>query len=135
MSDKDIIPTKKTRRAPKSRKITDKRKSQVEADMFTRLVNSELHVECVKEYRFYSPRKWRFDYAIPAHKIALEVEGGVWTRGRHVRPQGFLGDIEKYNTATLLGWRVFRTTPSKLITGSTLLLLKNAMSGGSFTQN
>lgn len=135
MSDKDITTTKKTRRAPKSRKITDKRKSQVEADMFTRLVNSELHAECVKEYRFYSPRKWRFDYALPAFKIALEVEGGVWTRGRHVRPQGFLGDIEKYNTATLLGWRVFRTTPSKLITGSTLLLLKNAMSGGSFTQN
>lgn len=97
--------------------------------MFTRVCASELHVECLKEHRFYQPRLWRFDYAIPAYKIALEVEGGVWTRGRHVRPQGFLNDITKYNTATLLGWRVFRTTPDKLLSGDTLFLLKNAISG------
>ena len=135
MGKEVINRAKKTRSAQKTRKITDKRKAQESADMFTRLVNSELHVECLKEYRFYSPRMWRFDYALPAYKIAIEVEGGVWTQGRHVRPRGFLGDMEKYNTATLLGWRVFRTTPSKLITGSTLQLLKNAISGGFYTEN
>ena len=66
--------------------------------------------EMVKEYRFHPTRKWRFDYAIPSHLIALEVEGGVWTGGRHIRASGFLGDMEKYNNAALLGWRVFRTT-------------------------
>lgn len=126
---------KKTRSRQNSRKITIHQPPQTENDMFTRLCNSHLHVECVKEHRFYQPRKWRFDYALPHYKIAVEVEGGVWTAGRHIRPQGFLGDIEKYNTATLLGWRVFRTTPDKLLTNSTILLLKNAISGSFCTPN
>ena len=123
---------KKTRSAQKSRKITE---SQETTDLFTRLVNAELRVECIKEHRFYQHRKWRFDYALPAYKIALEVEGGVWTGGRHVNPRGFLNDMTKYNTATLLGWRVFRTTPDKLMTSETLLLLKNAINGGFYTEN
>lgn len=63
-----------------------------------------------REYRFHESRKWRFDYAWPKNKIALEIEGGVWTRGRHVRPKGFIKDIEKYNYAAAHGWRVFRST-------------------------
>ena len=98
-------------------------------DLFTTLCKSDLRVECVKEYRFHPVRRWRFDYAIPSHKIALEVEGGVWTGGRHTSPKGFLGDIEKYNTATLMGWRVFRTTPDELVRSATLNLLRQAISG------
>lgn len=86
-------------------------------------------MECVKEYKFHPTRRWRFDYAIPKHKIALEVEGGVWTGGRHTSPKGFLGDIEKYNTATLMGWRVFRTTPDELYKLSTINLIKAAILG------
>lgn len=100
-----------------------------EHDLFTRLCASQLGAECIKEYRFYKARKWRFDYAMPLYKIAVEVEGGVWTQGRHVRPQGFLGDMQKYNTAALMGWRVFRTTPDKLVSNDTIMLLKNAISG------
>ena len=103
--------------------------------MFTKVCGSQLHAECLKEYRFYKPRRWRFDYALPLYKIAIEVEGGVWTGGRHIRPQGFLSDMEKYNTAALLGWRVFRTTPDKLLSNSTLLLLKTAISGSFCPQN
>lgn len=98
-------------------------------DAFTCICKADLGVTCVKEHKFHPTRRWRFDYAIPEHKIALEVEGGVWTQGRHTRPQGFLGDIEKYNTATLMGWRVFRTTPDDLYTGATLKMLKQAISG------
>lgn len=104
-------------------------KSQKITDLFTVLCRSDLNVECVKEFKFHPKRRWRFDYAIPEHRIALEVEGGVWTGGRHTRPQGFLGDIEKYNTATLMGWRVFRTTPDDLLRTATLNLLKSAISG------
>ena len=92
--------------------------------MFTALVESELHTQCVKEYRFHPVRHWRFDYALPTHKIALEVEGGVWTQGRHTRPRGFLGDIEKYNTATVMGWRVVRCVPDDLMAGKTLDMLQ-----------
>lgn len=104
-------------------------------DLFTTLCKSDLRVECVKEYRFHPVRRWRFDYAIPSHKIALEVEGGVWTGGRHTSPKGFLGDIEKYNTATLLGWRVFRTTPNALLTSDTLKLIKQAIQGAETPQD
>lgn len=104
-------------------------KSQKTTDLFTVLCRSDLNVECFKEFKFHPKRRWRFDYAIPEHRIALEVEGGVWTGGRHTRPQGFLGDIEKYNTATLMGWRVFRTTPDDLLKTATLNLLKTAISG------
>lgn len=97
-------------------------------DTFTAICKADLKTECVKEYRFHPKRRWRFDYALPEYKIALEVEGGVWTRGRHTRPKGFLGDMCKYNAATLLGWRVFRTTPDELYTAKTINLLREAMS-------
>ncbi len=113
-------------RKPKARKTENSPKLR---DVFTVLCQSDLHVECLKEFKFHPRRRWRFDYAIPEHKIAVEVEGGVWTGGRHTRPQGFLGDIEKYNTATLMGWRVFRTTPTELVRTATLKLLKTAISG------
>ena len=96
-------------------------------DAFTLMVRSQLHTECVKEYRFHPTRRWRFDYALPQHKVAVEVEGGVWTGGRHIRPKGFLGDVEKYNAAAVLGWKVLRVTPSQLMTLSTIQLLNNAI--------
>ena len=112
--------TKKSRQTGNSYKIRD---------VFTTICRTDLKVECVKEYKFHPTRRWRFDYAIPEHKIALEVEGGVWTGGRHTSPKGFLGDIEKYNTATLMGWRVFRTTPDELYKLSTINLIKAAILG------
>ena len=125
MVNKEFINrNKKVARAQKKEKITPP-----VTDIFTQLCAKELGVECVKELQFYKSRKWRFDYALPKYKIALEVEGGVWTQGRHTRPQGFLGDMNKYNTATLLGWRVFRITPNRLLSSNTLMLLKNAISG------
>jgi len=65
-----------------------------------------------REHSFHWHRRWRFDYACPAAMIAVEIEGGVWTGGRHTRGKGFLRDIEKYNEATAMGWRVFRCDTS-----------------------
>lgn len=67
------------------------------------------------EHRFHPRRKWRFDYAWPGLSVALEIEGGIWTQGRHTRGAGFLKDMEKYNTATLMGWQVYRCTPGTLL--------------------
>lgn len=96
-------------------------------DLFTALCRSDLKVRCVKEFRFHPTRRWRFDYAIPEYKIALEVEGGVWTQGRHTRPQGFLGDVDKYNAATVMGWRVLRTVPDELISAKTLKMIQETI--------
>jgi very-short-patch-repair endonuclease len=77
----------------------------------------ELGVEVEQEYRFHPTRKWRFDVAIPAEKIGMEIEGGIYTRGRHVRPKGFKADMEKYNQATKLGWSVYRFSTQEVMTG------------------
>lgn len=79
------------------------------------------------ELRFAPPRKWRFDYAWPEAKVALEVEGGVWTRGRHTRGAGYIKDMEKYSEAACLGWRILRVTPDQLATMSTISLVKRAL--------
>jgi very-short-patch-repair endonuclease len=62
-------------------------------------------------------RLWRFDYAWPDSKIALEIEGGVWIRGRHTSPKGFIKDMEKYNAASILGWRIIRAQPKDVLLG------------------
>lgn len=72
--------------------------------------------EAVTEYRFHPSRRWRFDYAYPAHKVAIEVEGAVWAGGRHTRGAGYLADCEKYNAAQLLGWIVLRYSPAQMET-------------------
>ncbi|HXG10564.1 MAG TPA: hypothetical protein VNK04_12450 [Gemmataceae bacterium] len=81
----------------------------------------------VREYRFAPPRFWRFDYAWPAERIALEVEGGIWVRGRHVRGRGYEADLTKYNEATLAGWTVLRVTPAMLADGRALAWLERAL--------
>jgi very-short-patch-repair endonuclease len=81
----------------------------------------------VAEYRFTMLRRWRFDWALPDHKIALEVEGAVWVQGRHTRGSGFVKDMEKYNTAAAMGWRIIRCQPQDLLTEQTLNYLRAAL--------
>lgn len=84
--------------------------------------------EPIREFRFAPPRRWRFDYAWPEMNLALEIEGGAWTGGRHTRGAGFVKDIDKYNAATIKGWRLLRSTPSALMTPRTLALVKLLLS-------
>ena len=80
-------------------------------DLFLKLLESKLKgVEVVKEFKFHPVRKWRFDYAFPEYKVAVEVDGGVWTGGRHINPAGYINDMEKLNTAASMGWLVLRIT-------------------------
>lgn len=66
------------------------------------------------EYRFDPPRRWRFDAALPAAWLAWEIDGGVYSGGRHTRGEGFERDCEKLNRAGILGWLVFRVTPGMI---------------------
>ena len=65
----------------------------------------------VPELRFAPPRRWRFDFAWPFERVALEVDGGIWSRGRHARGSGIAKEHEKFNAAAARGWRIFRATP------------------------
>ena len=76
------------------------------------------------ELVFHPERKWRFDFAFPKAKLAVEVDGGVWIQGRHTRGSGFVKDMEKYNAATILGWRILRFQPQDLTKLATLAAIK-----------
>lgn len=94
-----------------------------------------------REYRFHPERKWRFDYAFPALRLAVEVEGGFFARkgskkcpacgllppGRHSTGAGQRADLEKYNAATVLGWRLIRVMPDQLKSGEALTTIEAAI--------
>jgi hypothetical protein len=70
------------------------------------------------EYQFCE-RRWRFDVAVGGYlKYGFEVEGGLYVSGAHVRGQHYESDMEKYNVAAALGWRVFRFTPKQVLNGT-----------------
>ena len=87
------------------------------------------------EFRFHPTRQWKFDRAWEYHKVAVEVEGGVYGKkircqvcgtlvrgikadgsfgramtiaGGHRGFERFMSDKEKYNDAAMLGWTVLR---------------------------
>ncbi len=70
--------------------------------------------EPVREHRFHPIRRWKFDFAYPDHKIAIECEGGIWVKGAHTRGAHFNSDCEKYNSAIILGWRILRYTTNTI---------------------
>lgn len=81
-----------------------------------------------RELAFRADRKWRFDFAWLEAQVAMEVEGGIWTQGRHTRARGFTADIEKLNTAALDGWLVLRVTGEHIRSGMALQWLRQAFS-------
>ena len=80
-----------------------------------------------REYRFHPVRRWRFDYAWPSRMVAVEIEGGTWTGGRHTNPAGFEKDCEKYNNAALLGWRVMRFTSGMVRSGEAVQMIEKEL--------
>ena len=96
--------------------------------------------------RFVAPtgrvRQWKFDAAWPAHKVAVELEGGIFSTpvtcnhckrkvtryiekqkrheqvmavwGGHTRGAGYQDNCLKYNAASVLGWRLLRYTTKDL---------------------
>ena len=87
-------------------------------DLFTAYCKSELNVDMVREYRFHG---------IPALKIAVECDGGVWGYGRHNRPKGYIKDMEKFNAAAEMGWVVLKFTPQQLMTHATIVTLRTTI--------
>ena len=81
----------------------------------------------VEEHRFHAIRKWRTDFAWPGVLVAVEVEGGAFSGGRHTRGAGFVKDCEKYNTAALMGWIVLRFVPHKDWTAPAVQMIKQAL--------
>lgn len=80
------------------------------------------------ELRFHDSRRWRFDFAWPEAMVAVEIDGGTWSGGRHTRGKGFEGDCEKLNTAAVEGWCVLRFTGGMVRDGRALKAISAALS-------
>ena len=93
----------------------------------------ELGLRYEREYQFCKDRKWRSDFYIRPHLILVEIEGGIskhekfhpeWTKMRHQRAEGFIKDLEKYNTAAMLGYRLLRFSTQHVWEGQAREFLK-----------
>ena len=80
-----------------------------------------------RQFKFHPSRRWRMDFVWPAHMIALEVQGGTWSRGAHTRGRGYERDCEKHNAARLLGWRVYTVTGDMVRDGRALATVAEAL--------
>lgn len=81
------------------------------------------------EYAFHPTRRFRADFCWPALRVIVECEGGIWMRGRHGRPAGIKGDMERGNEIAKLGYRLLRFEPKELCLQETADMIKATLKG------
>lgn len=95
---------------------TKRPRGQKNKDMLSFILKATFpHLTIVEEHVFHPTRKWRFDFAIPEIKLAIEYQGhgatgGGGHVGGHASMSGMAGDCEKINQAQALGWTVLLFT-------------------------
>lgn len=95
----------------------------VPADDFVRLCLADGLPEPCREYPIDGTRRYRWDYAWPRFRVAVEKNGGIWMQaedghGAHSRPANIIRDMAKNNVAVRAGWRVLYYTPQQLLAGA-----------------
>ena len=128
-------------------KLAKKIKREKWETMFARQLEAEGFIEgdriplmpgeYLREHKWHPKRKWRADFLISAYlpgklrymnspdqSFLAEIEGGVWSRGRHTRGAGFIKDCEKYNTCAAVGLKFFRFPGDMVGDGSAIEWLK-----------
>jgi very-short-patch-repair endonuclease len=83
-----------------------------------------------RQARLIPGRKYAFDFAWPDQKLACEVDGGVWSGGRHVTGTGATSDAEKVSLAAGEGYRVLRVTGKQVESGAALRWVEMALRYG-----
>lgn len=116
-------PEPKMKKQPKPKVVKIRLEADVPGSRLERMMVQQLTLtkapDYIREHQFDTERKWRFDFAWPVMKIAIEVEGGVHRiKGR------FKGDIEKYNEAMLQGWSVIRVAQDEIKGGRAIAWLE-----------
>ena len=115
---KKMIGASKPKRGSKRPKVKgEKVQSEGEAKLARDL--KALKIEFEQEFKFHPKRKWKADFHLVGKMILVEVEGGIWMEGggRHTRGKGYIGDMEKYNAATMMGYQVIRFSTEQVKSG------------------
>lgn len=83
----------------------------------------------ISEYRFHPTRAWRLDFAWEPEswKVALEIQGATWVRGRHTRGLGYARDCEKLAEAQLAGWLCLWATTEQMQSELALAWVRRAL--------
>lgn len=98
-------------KAPKQASNRRKKKLEGLEKMYMEQIMRKTGWPWEPELKFDTVRKFRFDYADPSRKIAVEYEGiGGGGQSRHTSIIGYTNDCKKYTLAAILGWRVLRYT-------------------------
>lgn len=72
-----------------------------------------------REVRVCDDRRWRLDFLV-AGSIAVEVNGGTWSGGRHSRGAGQESDYQKLNRCVLQGWKTLQYTTEQVVKGEAI---------------
>ena len=111
---RELFPIQKNKKR-RSAKQGTRQPREGETVLATHLKACKISFE--QEYKFHPERKWRADFLITGTKILIEVEGGIWSGGRHTRGKGYIGDMEKYNSAVMMGFTVLRFSTEQVKAG------------------
>jgi hypothetical protein len=80
-----------------------------------------------REFKFSADRGWRLDLVFEPQRVAVEIHGGTWTGGRHVRGGGFQEDRIKINEAQIEGWMVLEFTEKDVRTAAAISVIERAL--------
>ena len=87
----------------------------------------------VRELKAIPGRRFRFDFAWPDRKLAVEAQGAVWTQGRHTRGGGAESDAGNLSLAVLQGWKVLVVCKTHIRSGLALKWIEEALTKGQAT--
>jgi very-short-patch-repair endonuclease len=65
-------------------------------------------IDLYTELSLIPKRKFRFDFVNKEAKVAVELNGQIWSKGGHSSGTGLMRDYEKTNLAQALGYVCFQ---------------------------
>lgn len=105
-------------------KVKDKRPTPYEDLLEAQMIKAKI-LTMVREYKFLTTRRFRFDFADVENKLGVEVDGGVFSGGRHTSGIGFSRDCEKFNLAAIDNWSIIRITTQQVKSEQGIDWIKN----------
>lgn len=113
----------------------------IDSDYFSRFPASKLERDALAaiehagiptpelQYRGLPPRRFLFDFAWVEQRIAVEINGGTWAKGKtgHNSGSGLQADMTKLNCAALAGWVVLVYTDHGIKDGSLVADVRRAL--------
>jgi len=101
-------------------------KEELERSIQTQL--KQAGIEFKTQVMFSESRKWRFDIGLTKNnhkhqRVLIDIQGGTWSGGAHVRGKGYENDVDKMNAATALGFEVYWFTGKQVKDGRAIAFI------------